>query len=139
MGNEKYATLFKRLREQTAQGKVTWEPSNKKGYFTASVPEYSVLLSLSLRDDADVPDVVMHLADAAGNIIDSVRDIQLKEHFDNETAFYRDIMDLYETAKRQANGIDKALDSILEQLDNNDIPCQQLARLLIPPNAQGPG
>lgn len=87
-------------------------------------PNYAVILSEDVLTD-DRVDYVVELMNADGRIIDRFSDVTL-EGTDpspgggHPNHFVR-MRELYETARRQAFGVDQALDEILKELDINVI------------------
>ncbi|MGE5270661.1 MAG: hypothetical protein ACM3JG_13420 [Thiohalocapsa sp.] len=116
----KYLQLLDRLIQKTDAGELAWEETAAGDAFQVSFPNYAVILS-----EAETPttiDYVVELVNADGRIIDRFSDVTLERtdpssqrggprHFDRMKA-------LFEVARRQALGVDKALDEILRELDN---------------------
>jgi hypothetical protein len=111
MSSQKYATLVKRLLDRTSDGSLTWEETGLDGVFQASLPKFAVQV-LPIGDD-----YLVRLIDADGEVIDSVSDPELTEYL--EDSFLK-MRDLYQIARRSALGVEKALDSILESLNEDE-------------------
>ena len=118
MADSKYWTLIQRLHSGTLKRKITWEPTSQDGVFQASFPGYSVLISESAPDH-DKPLQYLKIVNADGELIEAVNDEQIRPDSPEDSAFVL-MTDTYNSARSQAMGIDKALDSILSNLAKGD-------------------
>lgn len=111
MSSSKYQALITKLLKNTRAKKIDWQPTDSGGVFQASFPGYSVRLDMK-RDD-----YFLSLYNEWGEFVDSMSDAQL--HHDYQGA-YDAMKELYELARRDAMGVDEALDTILGQLTDDD-------------------
>ena len=103
----KINNLVVRLYEQTANGKIDWEiTATSEKYLTTSAT-YSIIIS------EEEPDYVLTIMDKYDDLIERVSDNDLREF--NEDA-YELMRSLYISARRNARGVDKAIDDILNTL-----------------------
>ena len=95
---------------KTASNELEWKEGVYSASFQVSFPNYSLTLSENQRERGGY-DYVISILDADGSIIDTFSDIDLGE------GYYSKMVELYQNARRQALGVDKALDEILNELD----------------------
>lgn len=124
MSYPKLAQLVTKLAKLTERGRITWEPTSVRDQYQVSFSDYSVLLSTTTTDLAE--DIVVTVVNSEGEIIESVRDPELVDFFSPQTP-YSVMAEMYGIARRQAMGVEGALDSILNDLEaksdpNDDIP-----------------
>jgi hypothetical protein len=74
--------------------------------FQTAFPNHTVKLS---------PNFVVEVADEQGTVIESVREVDIRRVFPQAKAQL--IEDLYTMARRQVEGVDGALDSLLVELE----------------------
>lgn len=117
MADKKIAMLIQRLREKTDQGRIRWEKRAKDGDFIASFPNYAVLLSIRSSPQFQNSDAYfLEILNEDGEIVEKVSDEDFEgDEFEEEDAF--EVMEeLYNSARRNAMGIEKAVDSLLSAL-----------------------
>lgn len=110
---DKHIQLLEKLYDKTASGERRWKETIDKGVFQISSPNYTVQISRPdgieqisiVDDDSDVIES-FSIDDATGTDIDGGRKADLRNKFQQ----------LYQMARRQALGADKALDDLLEYL-----------------------
>lgn len=115
MSYQKLATLLTVLSEKTESGRIEWEESARSNSYETSFPNYSVVLShrpSSVSED----DYVLYVVDARGDVVEEAADYDFREFMENP---YSRMKELYETARRQAKGVDQALDEILKDLNSD--------------------
>jgi hypothetical protein len=116
MSDPKVLQLIERLHEKTMAGTLEWEKTVEDGEFQVSFPNYSV----QLKQHPDEPMYLLTLLNDVGEIIAEVND----EDYDGPGAseglkpVYRKMKAMYERARRDVLGVDKAVDSILIELDD---------------------
>ena len=117
----KYATLARKLYENTSNGMVHWQLTGwQESLPTAHLGGYIVKLSKS-ENDLGGPVVSVSLFDNADEYVDGFTDETL---VDQETSifgvpnFWQLLNQLYNAAWRYAKGADKALDAVLKDLDD---------------------
>jgi hypothetical protein len=113
MAADKYQQLVERLAFKTDQGEVDWREAAGPDTFQVSFANYSITLSLSQnREGATL--YVISILNSEGRTVDSFSDQDLEGR---GAEYFRIMGELYHKARRQALGVDKALDEILGQLD----------------------
>ncbi len=107
----KIAQLVKRVHDQTQAGKIPWEETENDKVFQASFPTYTI--RYSVRGD----DYVLTIYNDQGSVVERVDDTNFAE---DEVGFepYPTMRETYESARRQALGVEKAIDDILHYLDD---------------------
>lgn len=116
MKDEKLVRLARLLYERTKDGDIRWEETALRDTFQCSFPSYSVLISQkSFSGLADPkPMRILKICNEEGKTIEEISDaapplsgrIELKE--------------LFELARRDAMGVEKALDEILDFLGSTE-------------------
>lgn len=121
MANEALSTearmfaLITRLHANTAQGKIQWERTSAQEVYQASFPNYAVRVSRKQGDPDVGPDYFVSVRDEQGSVIESVGDVEVDQAVPNSRA-YQLMSELHAMARRRALGVDKALDSLLNEL-----------------------
>lgn len=120
MTTDKYYKLFMQLYERTAAGSLSWQETVDKGTYIVSFSSYSVEISQISTEHDFEHDVVIRIRDSNGEFVESIadRDVGANLSGDARSNFYLQCEALYKMARRTALGADKALDSILTDLDN---------------------
>ncbi len=118
MSYNKLDKLLQALRNSTEKGETEWEESSWSGSFQASFPNYSVTLRKSDKFNGG-EEYTISILDYHGETIEEATDEDMSEV--NLKAF-EEMKDLYEIARRRAKGVEQALDELLSQLDDPDIP-----------------
>jgi hypothetical protein len=124
MADSKLVNLVKLLNRRTVEGNISWERTSDEGVFNAPFKEYSVQISTAPTRGAELEgyDIVLRIYDDEGEIVEEIRDVDFTtEEFLNP---YGTMNEIYLIARRQAMGVDKAVDSLLNQLiePDDDIP-----------------
>lgn len=107
----KYMQLVKRLIARQSQGKLDWNATEVEGVFQLSFPDYS--LRIYERQSRAGTDIVIALYNEEGTQIDEFTDVSLHQEWEES---YLEMSGLYAEARRVALGVDKALDSLLNEL-----------------------
>ena len=115
MTNEKYLRLVSLLIKRTSENTARWEQTSRDGVFALSLPDYTVRISM-VRNVDDTEDVKFHIVNSEGKVIDTFTDVEAAEGLVDKGPTYREMADLYDQARRQAFGVDKALDELIEEL-----------------------
>ena len=84
--------------------------SDVEGVFEVSFSDFSVRIFFKGQD------YIVTIVNAFGDVVDTVKDPDLNEFFSDPMKMMREI---HEHARRKAMGIDAAIDSILEDLDED--------------------
>jgi hypothetical protein len=109
MVNNKYLQIVDRLIYKTNQRDIEWKEGVYPGAFQVSFPNYSLTLAPCEGEHGDT-DYVIAVIDSDGNTIDTFSDVDLGGDY------FPKLAELYQNARRQALGVDKALDEILDEL-----------------------
>jgi len=122
---EKLWKMIELLHDRTRVGSREWELTTSKKAFQTSFPNFIVRIAESLNEDT--LDYVITILDENGNVVERASDVDIAETVfksapppQNRKAFEL-MKDLYVMARRNAMGVEKALDSVLDAL-NNDPP-----------------
>jgi hypothetical protein len=114
---EKLLKVVQRLYAKTKAGEIPWEKTSGKGIFQAAFPSY--VIKLSSRPNADNPEALDYIAsvvDESGIVIERASDLDLSK-VASEGGVFSMMGELYTMARRQALGVDGALDSLLGELE----------------------
>jgi hypothetical protein len=117
MADSKIINFVETLKFKTINGKVVWEATSTEGVFMASFSNYSVQISQEYFSSPSELDLVLKILNNDGSIIEVISDVDLKESYDNSYLF---LNELYSVARRQAMGVENAIDSILAELAKDD-------------------
>ena len=116
MSHEKVGSLVRRLAVATQKQGNLWERTTEDAVFQASFPGYSVRLARAMGyQNEDL--IILSIFDEDGALVEQVDDSDLNSVLRNS---YQVMLDLYEAARRQAMGVEQALDTILEALGEED-------------------
>ena len=129
MSYEKLANLTLKLGQLTDQGKIDWSETPEPGTFQVSFSDYSVLISMQRSVDPATPDgtvdYVYVILDDEGVEIEKFTDLDLVRYNDIYNVIFFKIMEsTYQTARRLALGSERAVNSILNDLDvlSDEVP-----------------
>jgi len=111
MSYPRMATLVSKLSLKTQAGEVRWEETGEERTYQASFPGYAV--HVFPRGE----DYILQIFNDDGNLIEEVSDRDLTSYMGNA---YIQMKELYELARRNAMGVEQALDKILSCLDGED-------------------
>jgi hypothetical protein len=114
---DKKELFVTRLLQQTSAGKVKWEPTMEERVFQASFPSYSVKIWTEEAFDIETAYVIGIFNDS-GTQIERMDNRELKEA--GLVHAWTVMRDLHQLARRQALGVEQALDSLLDSLDDDD-------------------
>jgi hypothetical protein len=114
---EKILKIIQRLDAKTQAGKIQWEKTGRSNVFQTAFPNYIVkLASTRDRDDPENEDIIVSIVDESGVVLESASDVDIKQAFPAIEA-YKIMKGLYDTARREALGVEAALDSLLGELE----------------------
>ena len=106
-----------RLARKTVANEINWKRTETEGVFQHALPNYTLRFSEEDIEGQTSPDYVLTIYNQDGEVIEEVGDPELARHEDVDDAF--NIMrEAYEAARRQAMGIDKALDELMNYLND---------------------
>ncbi len=119
MSSDKYLQLVALLIKKTKAGTADWQATAREGVFSLSLPDYSVLIT-QVRNEASssAKDVLFQIIDADGRTVDAFKDWQATAAIPESSRqeWWRGMAALYDDARRKALGVDKALDTLIQQL-----------------------
>jgi O-succinylbenzoate synthase len=117
MEYKKIAKLVVSLHQKTIDGKLNWEQTDKRGIFQLSLPNYAIRFWMRSKGE-QAADYIISIYDSEGNLVEQASDVDLKNDLSKS---YEIMKGMYELARRKAMGVDKALDDIISQLEE-DLP-----------------
>lgn len=112
---EKMLNLVLKLHAKTKEGQIKWERTASSNIFQYAFPSYVVRISVK-QGDADAPDYYITVKDSDGTTIESASDVSIGRAFPNAKVFAT-MEELFTLARREALGVDQALDSLLSELE----------------------
>ena len=117
MSYEKIARLVTALSLKTENHELAWNETEKEGTYETSFPNYSVRISRNEKLDYNenlMPIILLELTNQNGEIIEQIDDEDLRNLLQDP---YPLMKNMYDTARRQAMGVEDALDAILNIID----------------------
>ena len=126
MAYRKLAKLALGLYRETVDGRVDWEETTSSGVYQASFSNYAVTISLQESQDDEENNVRISIYNSEASMIESFSDSALDcdwffEMDVTETPF-KIMYELYEIARRTALGSEQAVNEILKELEDDDLP-----------------
>jgi len=114
---ERLWQLVLRLKQKTAEGSVSWEATPNKSTFQTSFPKYSVRLAELPGEPENDYDIRIY--DEGGRLLESASDVAISKSIETLTGqeSFKAMKELYTMARRQALGVEEALDELLASLD----------------------
>lgn len=119
MSYQKIANLVKKIYEMSNDGLVVWEATEKEGTYQLSFSNYSVRLFERYVHQYEGNDYIIQIINSDGELVEETSDVDLKPLWDDS---YNSMKHIYGTARRQVMGVENALDSILDELNDKLIP-----------------
>ena len=118
MNDEKIVALVKKIDEKSIAGRVDWEKTVSDEEFQASLPSFVIRVRREYHNSPE-PDYVISLVDRNGTELESFDDSYvsriLKGIYSNENGYIY-MERIFKSAKRRALGVDRAIDSIIDEL-----------------------
>lgn len=122
---DKQALLATRIYNKTMAGELDWKQSVREGWYQISFANYSVRLGAVHNQQEEEPDIVLEIINDSGEIADSFSDLTLQRSGDPPPGgaqfWYPVLKELHARTRRIALGADKAIDDILNQLNDDDL------------------
>lgn len=113
---EKILKLVQRLHTKTKDGEIVWEKTGGKDVYQVAFPNYTVKVFCRPNGgDPTALDYIVSIVDEAGSVIERASDVDISSAFPQVKALLM-MRELYTLARRQALGVDSALDSLLADL-----------------------
>lgn len=119
MADSKEFTLAQALLNKTRDGDVDWNQTATPDVFLATLGDIGVRIGIGKSQYGSGSDkVTIELVKPDGATIDSFSDEDFDEDYTRnmEPSIYRQMYDLYNLARRRANGADQAIDYLLDKL-----------------------
>jgi hypothetical protein len=116
---ERLARMTKLLGSKTNEGVLPWEKTAAKDRFQTAFTNYSVQI-FERRNDDESTDVVIRLLNQDGKVIEEYTDADIQPYFPGDSnASFKLLRDLFNAARRSALGADKAIDDLLNELQDS--------------------
>jgi hypothetical protein len=122
MPDNKLIKMIGLLQRRTDEQKISWEQAVDEDVYQTAFPNYTVQLGYkeSSTQFGDI-DYFIRILDEDNKIVEEATDVDLHNELVNEDMnTYKVMENLYKSARRQAMGVDKAINSILSELENGD-------------------
>jgi hypothetical protein len=110
MSYPKLIELVKKLQQVTSTTGLNWKTTEAEGVFQASLADYTVRLDMRRSRMADGDEYFVSIFNWGGELVEELGD-------EDAEGMFPVMKELYELARRQALGVDKAIDSILKDLE----------------------
>lgn len=119
MMDDKFISLVNKIDKKTAAGDLSWEKTVSDQEFQANLASFVIRIRLEMQGPE--PDYILTLVDKSGVELETISDVYLsgllKNTFSAETGFT--LMErIFKSAKRKALGLDKIIDKLISELDN---------------------
>ena len=118
MSKDKYTRIVKGLFDRTMSGQLNWVLSFEPDVYQADFPNHSLQITRCPNDDLMGDDIVIKIKNKEGMLIESFSDVSIDtSDVPGPYSAFSYMNKIYETARRQALGVDKALDEIIDDLE----------------------
>jgi hypothetical protein len=121
MTENKIVTLVSKLETNTISNALIWEATAETQEFQTTLANFVVRICEQFDPEDPVhPDYIIKIIDSEGNVMESTTNVDLAkmEHKTfGQRHPYEVMQSIFKMAKRQALGVDKAIDSILSELE----------------------
>jgi hypothetical protein len=116
MADKRYQEIVRGLLDATNQNKVEWKEAARPDSLQVSFPNYTLVLGKrpNQRDRTAAPDYVISIINFSGTTIDSFSDVELDEGAGDQ--YFETMAALFDKARRQALGVEQALEEVLKEL-----------------------
>lgn len=121
MADQRLAELVKLLAKKAAERGLLWEKTVEEQAFQTAFPGYSVRLRIQHSKSSRYPGAdayAIQIFNESGELVEETTDEDL-DGVDQPGEFFKVMKEMYTDARRSVMGVDKAIDSILEQLSDN--------------------
>jgi hypothetical protein len=118
MAETRLVKLIRLLQQRTNDQKIFWEQTVEENTYQVAFPNYILQIGYRMKSEnpfTDEIDYFIRILDENNKIIEEATDDDLKPELGNA---YQIMDNLHRSARRQAMGVDKAIDSILSDLEN---------------------
>ena len=119
MSGTRLGKLIQLLHQRTDEKKIVWEQTIDEDVYQVAFPRYIIQIGYKsvTRGFEEETDYFIRILNEDNKTIEEATDIDLESELENA---YKTMENLHRSARRQAMGVDKALDSILSNLENNN-------------------
>lgn len=114
MDDQKIELLLDRLTHQTEKGLLNWKTTGSEDTFLLVLKDSSISISTEFSDELSMFSYVLQFRNKNGEIVENT-------YIFEETPYYKDAEWLYELVRRQGLNSDGLIDSILEQLNSDQV------------------
>ena len=104
MAYEKLVRVARAVYERTKSGAIKWEQTSRDNEFQTSFPNYSILVQTTPQG------YVLKICNDSGQVIEEL------SWMDAVASSFMEMPELFELARRQAMGVEQALDELLGEL-----------------------
>ncbi len=122
---DKYRSLVEKLYDRTINGKLTWQLDDWDDKLVVTkMAKYGISLTYGQNAEGE-PLEIVNIMNNNGEVIDTFNDefvAGMAPSIGNFINYWYLMRNLRDTAARQAKGVDKAIDEIIESLDEDDAP-----------------
>ena len=117
MTKNRLATLVRLLYERTQEGGVFWENVEDHGVFEAAFEEYALRVSQRPNpvDNLAQDDFFISVCDRTGTLLDEFDYLAIEADLADA---YERMKDIYQMARRNALGVDHAVEHIIAHLSD---------------------
>mgnify|MGYP000198919873 CR=1 FL=1 len=116
MSYKKIINIIQKIHTKTNNDLIEWETTEESGIYQVSFSTYSI--RISERQSYSTPeehDFIIQIINNMGDIVEEVSDEDIASSLEKA---YHIMKSTYELARRKAMGVDLALDTILDELEN---------------------
>ena len=118
MAEGKLGRLVQVLQQRTNEQKIVWEQTVNEDVFQVAFPSYTLQIGYRPGSDNQM-DYFIRILDDYNKTVEEATDVDLQPELGGVQQSYNTMDALYGSARRQAMGVDKAIDSILSELEND--------------------
>jgi hypothetical protein len=143
MSSQKANVFVERICGKTIKGELTWEKTPTEVAFQTQVGAYVVRFEEGIEHNETI--YKLSLWDSSGEHLDTFTDSDFDVNEGSRSGFdmYHKMREAFEVARRQARGVEKALDDILSELADSPTPPSRPTgvsgyRKQTPPSAPSP-
>jgi hypothetical protein len=109
--DEKLIVLIRRIFEKTKAGELRWQPTSDPNVFALSFPHYSVSLERVPDTEDTIESFIFRISNDEGQTIEELNSFLASNYG------FGELRELFDRVRRNAMGLDKALDDLLSELD----------------------
>src|SRR5712691_66169 len=111
MSDDRLIKMIHLLKQRTDDRKISWEETINENIYQSAFPKYTIQIGYYPNDSFSKNiDYFIRILDEDNKVIEDAKDDDLKDELENS---FEIMGTLYRSVRRQAMGVDKALDSIL--------------------------